>query len=378
MRPRRHFSWLAVIVVLAEACGRTDLIPPVSSAVDAGQPPPIVLDSGFPPAPDAGTPKVDAGVDAGFDGGQVEPGPWVPKPCIEGRARLERAVPVVILLVDSSGSMAEPFDTATKSKTVRGALTNLLPSWEPWMELGLAPFPGNADCGSPMPSVYTKMNPARGQLAQLLMFLGGESGRSPIAESITVAADHLWTRRAANAARQIVLVTDGSPNCNAALPPATCRCQQIPCNPLDCLDDVRTAERLRGALLRGVPTWVLGVDTDPPWLADVVAGFAEAGGRAPARSSGRRYYHATDANTFGQAFTEIGDRIRRCSFITRSVPPNDDGIAISIGAVPLRLDEVDGWSWVDRANGELVLRGASCLRARATNEPLEATVRCSP
>ncbi|MDP3236369.1 MAG: vWA domain-containing protein [Myxococcales bacterium] len=369
-------------LTLLMACGRTDLVPtPAMFVLDAG-----TSDAG--PRDDAGrrddaglrdagidTSPIDAGRDAGFDGGQVDPGPWSPKRCIPGRSALIRPVPVVVLVVDGSGSMAEPFtDAPTKADAVRGALQNVLPSWDPWMELGSIAFPSGNEC-----DVITAgyVPPARGQLEKVLRYLGGSSGDSPTAETLSYAGQQLALRRASNTARQLVLVTDGFPTCNNRLDPTRCRCEKRNCLPKDCLDHVRTGARIADVASQGIPTWVIGLDTADAGLGPVLNAFAEVGGHARTMADGRRYLRAGSGQAFGEHLTEVRDRMLRCSFITPSVPARDDGIDVLVGGAPVSRDAVNGWSWVDRENGELALRGLACASQLVNRARVgEAVVRC--
>ncbi len=361
-------------LTLLLACGRTDLVPPPAillldaAVAEAGR-----RDAGV------GASAIDAGlagdVDAGFDGGQVETGPWLPKPCVPGRSALIRPVPVVVLVVDGSGSMAEPFtDTPSKANAVRGALRNVLPTWDPWMALGSIPFPSTSGCGV-TPAGF--LPPERGQLEKVLLNLGESDGSSPTAETLSYAAQQLAPRRASNAARQLVLVSDGFPTCNNQLDSTRCRCERRNCLPTDCLDDLRTAARIADAASRGIPTWVIGLDTADAGLGPVLNTFAEAGGHARTMDDGRRYLRAGTGQDLGQHLLAVRDRMLRCSFITPSVPARDEGIDVLVGGAVVSRDAVNGWSWVDRENGELALRGLACTSQLANPARVgEAVVRC--
>ncbi len=356
------------------ACGRTEVVSP-GPRLDAG----LSADGGGADAgrdagrPDGGVPTPDGGADAGFDGGAVEPGPFVPKPCIEGRLPLERAVPIVMLLVDSSGSMAEPFDTAVKAQSVKGALRTVLPSWDPFMLLGLTLFPSAGGCSlSGSEAVQT---PRRGQVDELVARLGVSDGNSPLAGAVEGSQAVLAPLQAANATRQQVLITDGSPNCNASLPSTTCRCGKLNCLPEDCLDDARSIARVSGAAAAGIATWVIGIDTPDAGVRGVLDGLAEAGLRARLRPDGRRYLHARTGNEVGLHLQAVGARICACSRISRSV----GRATVFIGGRLMPEDSADGWAWVDRENGELAFTGASCdaLVADPTL-PADIDVRCPP
>jgi hypothetical protein len=364
-------------MLLMLACGRTEPATPALAigAVDAGNVGPTRPDAGRVDAgrPDASVPLVDAGV---VDGGAPEPGPWTPKPCVPGTFSLERTVPLVVFIVDTSDSMAEPFDTSTKAETVQDVFETTIPAWDNSMLMGVLPYPSGPSCGAQPLPVTT---PARGQVPAIVAVLGGIGGQSPVAEAVTTAAGLLEPLRAANTSRHLILVTDGFPNCNPALSPLSCVCGRMPCFPTECRDDTRVVERLRDALAMGIPGWVISVDTLDQSVVDLLNAMAIAGGRARPWSMGRVHAHARDGNHMAMNLRAIGDRLRSCSRFSRSVPPADTGFRLSIDGVPVPLDPANGWSWVDRPNGELVLQGRACdallLRPAAR---LEAEVRCPP
>lgn len=167
---------LVVVVVLASAaftCGRTEVVSYdfPTPTVDAGR--------------DAG-PMVDAGL-APFDAGT--------KPCLEGRFPLSPATPVVVLVLDKSGSMAERFggpSTDTKWNALRDSLRQTLPAVNDTMELGLLLYPVslNQSCSS---FVRPNLDPALRQVPTIIQALDDAlpAGGTPTADAIQTAANSL-------------------------------------------------------------------------------------------------------------------------------------------------------------------------------------------
>jgi len=357
-----------LLLVFLVSCGRTEVVFPSEAEVrsDAGQRDAAVLDAG---RRDGG---VVTPVDAGFDGGIVDPGPWAPKPCLPGRHPLERTVPIVVLVVDGSGSMAEPFDLTTKAKTLQSVAMLELPSWDPWMEIGLLPF-GADDCSI---APYPSLAPRRGQVGTFRGFFGLAQGRSPTSDALETAVTTLARRRASNASEHIVLVSDGFPNCNATLSAASCRCLGNPCLPIDCLDDQRTIGTVRRASTTGIQTWVVGFDTPDAGVRGVLDGLAVAGRRSRLFPDGALYAHATDDRSVALHLRDLRDRIRACTFFSRSVP-STGSLSVLADGQPVPENEDGGWAWVDRLNGTIGLFGAACERQLVATPPaLSVDVRC--
>jgi hypothetical protein len=341
----------AVLVMLVIGCGRTEVVRYTLAPPDAG----MAVDAG--PTPDAG---IDAGVDAGVpDAGQPDAGI---KPCIDGRFTLTQAEPVVMLVIDRSGSMIDLFPGGTTSKwnAIRNALNQTLPAVDNTMQLGVVFFPidGADDCEVP---AVTALAPGRGQASIILNTIAVTEprGLTPTSAAVRVAFDILSSRRAANTARGMVLATDGEPTC-ATL--------------------ATVEDDLRMALDAGVPTWVVGIESSSqPDLTTALDAMARAGGRARIGTS-TAYFSATSATGVVDAFTAIRDQVAACSFLSESVPNLDGGISVTYGTevVPFDPSGVSGWMWTDRNNGELVLRGSYCTRAITMPQPLHVLVSCSP
>ena len=343
--------WWGVVVVMASllACGRTEVVrwTPTVTRPDGG----VVSDAGV----DAGV--RDAGVDAGVDAGQPDAGP---KPCLDGRFRLSPAEPVVMLVIDRSGSMIDLFPGGTTSKwnALRTALNQTLPAVDDTVQLGAVFFPidGADDCDVP---AITALAPGRGQADVILttVSLTEPRGATPTSAALRVAFDLLKDRRTANAARAMVLATDGQPTCTDP--------------------DVPLAD-LRSAVDAGVPTYVIGIESAfAPGFALVLERMAVAGGRARA-DAGTGYYSATTPEGLVEAFRDIRDQVAACSFLTESVPDADGGMSLLYGSevVPYDPTGASGWSWTDRRNGELVLRGDICARVIAVPQMMQVVVSC--
>jgi hypothetical protein len=365
------------VVLLALACGRTDpvrydppplplpLPTPVDAGLDAG------VDAGFDAGSDAG---VDAGVDAGTDAG-VDAG----KPCLDGRFTLTPAVPVVVLVLDRSGSMDDAFPgAATKWDALVRSLNQSLPAVDRTMELGLLLYPVSQTqaCRS---ATQANLLPALGNVQAILQTLAAQrpGGGTPTADAILAGVASLQGRRTATSARALVLATDGVPNCNGQLFPRGCLCLMPPCSANECVDDVRTVQRVRDALAAGIPTYVIGIESPDAVFTGVLDQLAVAGGRA--RSNGRqKYYAAESAADLQTALTTIRDQVGQCTFLTSSVPNADGGLRVLFRGNEVPFDVNEGWSWTDRDNGELVFRGASCQQVRGQAQALEVVVACSP
>lgn len=364
--PAVRSAWLvAVVVAVLSTCGRTDLVkyevlPP--APVDAGR------DAGV----DGGR---DAGSDGGFDAGVVDAGT---KPCLEGRFTLAPATPVVVLVLDKSGSMNEALPGAVSKWTaLRTSLRATLPSVDRTMELGLLLYPV-----SPMQacSSFVRPNPepALGQVATILMTLDGTTpaGGTPTADALQAAVNSLQGRRTGSTARALVLATDGVPNCNYALDPRTCFCVMAPCTAAECVDDDRSVDRVSAAADAGIPTYVIGIEAPGAVFTQALDRMAVAGGRP--LPGAKRYYSATSATELSQAFSSIRDQVARCTFLTSSVPNATGSIRVEANGVVIPFDPSgqSGWSWTDRPNGELVFRGASCTQVMGQALRLEALVAC--
>ena len=345
--PDMRRSLLLLLLVVWFACGRTDVVTFDSL--------PLVVDAGRDAGRDAGALRdagVDAGLDAGLDGG------FVPKPCIDGTFSLSPAEPVVMMVLDRSGSMDTLISsTQTRWEALVASLQATLPQVDQRMQLGGLAFPSSNTDACTVPAV-AGIWPARGNVPLLLSNLSAlmPSGPTPTQSALQVASQVLRGRRASNSARALVLATDGEPTCTA--------------NPLD---DVLL--ELSRAADDGIPTYVIGIADDPS-LRPSLQAMALAGTRPRAGAQG--FYSAQSATELQLAFRTVRDQVGACSFLTSSVPDSDGGIRVTFDGVDVPVDQggTGGWRWTDRDNGELVLVGPVCDRAITRPSSLVVTVAC--
>jgi hypothetical protein len=280
------------------------------------------------------------------------------------------AVPNVMFVIDRSGSMTEDLDgradagvRQTRWSVLESSLRSVLPPLDQKIAMGALMYPIQADsCSAP---TVVDLSPLQGNANRLLgLFTSTRPvGGTPTADAIALAAQHLRTLRTANSARALILATDGAPNCNAGLNDNTCTCTSIPMfspncdDPTHCLDDSRTISGIRTLAAQSLPTYVIGLGSQLNQWSNTLDQMAVAGG-VPRMGVGPRYYSITNQLELTDAFNRITAQLTKCTFLLNGLGPNDTFV-LQVGNVDVP-EGPDGWQWLDRANGELALRGMAC------------------
>jgi hypothetical protein len=304
----------------------------------------------------------------------------------------------IVLVVDRSGSMAEPgADGTPKWTALRSALRAVLPRVQDTVAAGLMLFPDVVDPNTQdVPSACVvpadlAVAPAFDDASAVLLALdhATPAGATPTADALRAAAAYFDASPDAEGRRYLVLATDGGPNCNPALPRATCRCTGTatqcanPANPYgayNCLDDARTVATLRDLAARGIHTFVIGL-TGSESYADVLNAMAVAGG-VP-RASSPSYYSAATATQLAAAFGTVTSSVADCRFTLDEAPPDPDMVDVRLGAQSLGRDprHQNGWDWAEGSmDREIVFYGATCdaVRAAGGGDSLVAAFGCPP
>ena len=310
-------------------------------------------------------------------------------PCAPGGVGLTHAEPTVMFVLDRSGSMDTVMDPTRNSPTrwqaLGSALGSALPSVDSAMAVGALLFPavggGSSSCSV---AGRADLQPAVGNVATLVRLMGSSppGGSTPTASAVDTAAQLMLGLRTATDARALVLATDGEPNCNSLLSTRTCRCTTgttagaTTCSSgLRCLDDTRTEEIIAKYESRGLPTYVVGIQSQgDTQFVDVLNAMAIAGGR-PRTGATESYYAANSEPELNAALGAIRDQVGACTYLTTSVPDPNGSIVISLDGSEVPPEQ---WSWGNKANGEIVLIGDACQTAAARNNPtLTAVVQCN-
>ncbi len=304
-----------------------------------------------------------------------------------------RLKPNVMLLVDNSGSMLLPTDSAvptctsggvlcsgascppscpTRISELKTAMSGFLASSGTAARLGLTVFPtpnGSANgllgCDassnvvvqlpSPTPDDEASEASLGATAGQIAAAIGGLSpiGGTPTAGSLQFLSSYGGLSQEDYRDDFVLLMTDGLPNCNGNNPNAvctgavqTCECTTTSCGGSDaargtcskgCLDRDATVEQVKSLRARGIRTIVVGFG------ADVATGTAPAVLDAMAREGGfprgcptgeiclHTYFQARDAAELTVAFKEItGGLINVCDYVLTARPTEPNLLAVLI------------------------------------------------
>lgn len=311
------------------------------------------------PIPDTRQKEIDAGT---------------PDRCVAGVLNPKRAVPKVFFVVDRSGSMQ--FDLAGNSgdpftsplvgprrwDVLFSSLGKTLPANDFKVAMGAIVFPGGDGCGVD-PS--TSLQPDVGNATSLLALYSIEpGGGTPTFDALAFAS----VQARAAGVHALVLITDGEPNCNLELDPATCVCS-LPLagfpptcpDASDCLDDVRSIELIHQLRAHdGIVTYVVGLGAaSSTSTLGTLDKMALAGGAA--RESAPHFYSALSEVQVAEALEAINTHLTDCSWTAHTRIGEGDSIEVRVGEQVVPVNE--GWTLTDPTQGSFALVGDWCNRA---------------
>ena len=308
--------------------------------------------------------------------------------CIDFRADLPPRPADILFVFDRSSSMGWNLSGGTGGTSrwtiLRNALTASLPAFAATTRMGAMLFPDNTSSCSI--SSVVPIPPAISNAAAVLDLVNrnGPAGLTPTSAAIDVAGRFFASRVPDGRGRAIVLATDGAPNCNESLPPATCPCTasgnpRPPCSSATlCLDDRRAIDTIAAAARMGVPVYVIGIDEDGRAdLVRVMNDMAVAGGR-PNPSGATRYYSVRAMADLPRALDTIQRLIAACVFRVSATPPDLLRVQVEADGTLVAHDvtHVDGWDWIDDSRAEVALFGPACDRLLGHAARVSAIVPC--
>ena len=269
--------------------------------------------------------------------------------CPSAEVSFDPVVPVVVLLIDQSGSMTESFGGQSRWNAVRNALidptTGVVKNLENDVRFGLSLYTSfDGFAGGECP-VLTETAPMVANYDAIADMFGDASPESetPTGESIEAVTAALVADPDTNP-KIIVLATDGEPD----------TCAQP--NPQNGQDESIAAAG--AAFMAGIRTFVIGVGNgvSAGHLQDV----ANAGAGWMPGDANAAYYVPSDQAALVAAFEEIIDGVRSCvlTLDTAILPGQGDEGTVTINGEEIPYEDPNGW----RVNSptEIELLGEAC------------------
>jgi hypothetical protein len=381
-------AWAAGVLAVSAACSSRDVVGVVDAAIDSTV---VVV---MPDAPLIQDP-LDGGAtqEAGISG--------IPEVSCGASPYSASTKPVnMLLVIDRSGSMADPYGTGeSKWAVLQLALAQALEGAKKSIAFGLELFPYSDEPKPPMcalpqgsASIQVPIGPGETTVPLVLAHLAKEpAGGTPTAAALGNAYDFFMTGdgRLLTGDKYVLLATDGGPNCNAshaACDATACttnldgECPGIdaggPANCCDlpnnlgatlCVDDQETTNQLARLKAAGIRTFVVGLPGTDAY-ASYLDQFATAGdGKNP--NAPPLYFNvdtATGVAGLAAVFTAITkELITTCRFQLASVPPDPKLLNVTIDGVIIPQLGPDGWMLDSSTTPPtVVIKGTTCSRVQ--------------
>jgi hypothetical protein len=297
-----------------------------------------------------------------------------PKPseeaCAEGTLELDSKIPTVLLLIDQSGSMSEPFDGGDRWNVLRDALTHptngVVKNLEQQVRFGIALYSsdggygrfGNLTCPELVGLGSVPISLGNFDAIHELYSKASPAKDTPTAESVAAATDLLLDFQE-EGPKAILLATDGAPD-TCADPDAHDQASQD-----------FAVETVKASHAAGVDTYVLSVGDEI--TQDHLQNMANAGAGA-ASGSNAPYWKANDQAALEAALENIINGVRTCTF---SLEGDVDTSLVKHGTVKLDGEELEyGVDWKLNGDNEVEVVGARCDALKQGDHRLAAEFPC--
>lgn len=328
---------------------------------------------------------------------------------------LNQLKPNLMLLVDKSGSMADPVQPPggpSKIGVLQSVMNTFLTNNLTVARVGLAQFPDQACVATAASDVLSPLPPASAGDAAAVLTMATQAadaaiqglhpgGGTPTEASLQFLADTIAELSDPSREDFVLLLTDGLPNCNNSLDRLTCTCTSSPQPPCvantDCLDKTATVAQVQAMRAKGIHTIVIGLGADVVGSVpqDTLEAMAEAGGFVRVCPNGnqscgannacvlatglcsQQFFQATDADTLAAALAEIGNTLDKtaCAFTLDEVPSDPALISVALNGTHY-LSGPDTWTY-DGTKNQIVFQGPLCteLMSNTPENPITLEVR---
>jgi hypothetical protein len=294
-----------------------------------------------------------------------------PSVCADLEVDFDRVTPTVVLLIDRSGSMTEPFDDGrnrwqTLVQTLTDEQSSLIKKLEGSVRFGMALYTSNGGFGrngnSTCP-ILTNVDISLGNFSNISRALSrtsnGPSGDTPTAESLAAVAADL-ADFGEDGPKSIILATDGEPD----------TCEDPNANDDDG-SRAKSVAAVAAAREDGITTHVISVGDEISVAHLKALAVAGAGGDEDAEA-----YTALDTAALEGAFENIIGSVQTCDFTLQgSVEPEDASRgSVLLDGAPLEYDDADGWVMLDESTVQL--RGTACEAVKSNAAGLAMSFPC--
>ena len=290
--------------------------------------------------------------------------------CPDVNVTFDKVIPTVLLLVDQSGSMTEPFGSSDRWQTLHDALvdptTGIIKLLENDVRFGLSLYTSvNGFQGGTCP-MMTNVSIAHGGYASIKATLDSAQPveDTPTGESIDEAVKILLPITEPGP-KVILLATDGEPDtCDVPDPQPTPEAQ------------AKTVSATVAAYGQDIQTYIISVGNETGQM--LLQEVANAGVGLPTDGSqgNAPYYQANDQQQLYDAFETIINGVRSCVFtLNGMVDPNQAGSgSVVLDGNPLGYNDPNGWKL--NSPTEIELTGTACDAIQEGQHTLDVSFPC--
>ncbi len=287
--------------------------------------------------------------------------------CADFDITLDKQIPTVLLLVDQSGSMDQPFGNSDRWRVLRGALMNqqtgIVNRLQAEVRFGLALY-SSRNGAAPCPTI-TDVAPALNNFMAIDDAYPAPTSSiiedTPTGESIDVASTILQGIDEPGQ-KIIVLATDGQPDTCDNPDPETPAAEEV------------SIEAAQAAFAAGVFTFVISVGNDVSdqhltEMANVGQGFDRGDNQ-------QRFYRANSQNDLAEAFDTIINGVRSCVFaLNGSVKAGAEANGrVTLDGKALQLNDPNGWRLSSPTTIEF--QGDACDAIKTGDHKVGAAFTC--
>lgn len=293
--------------------------------------------------------------------------------------------PQIMVLLDRSASMQNPFDVGTRESVVQNALINVIDSYQTRVEFGFEQFPADTTESPCQPgtccagSVSVSPNVSNlGRMSNSILCTGPHYTDCVVAstDSPSYAAlanvqedKSFYSTDNPTEDRYILLVTSSEPSCAA-------EGHEV------CTSALKSATDLGN---NGVRIVVLSVGYQPSQASSCLYEISQTGSKLPLPANTKALYAAESSYELTNALTEFVSAVSRtaCTLDFTTLPPSQAELSVSIGGnyPVLQTDgnTQDGWSFANTTNHTSIrLSGSACEYYMTTQYPIYIGYTCSP